>query len=150
LGACFHGGRHLAWSLVYLLRSFITVEGALVEEGASVVGRSYTHQIAVGSVAEGGHTTELHSCGGVFHSELTVCIWSSFSGFESIYGGHAPGSFGLVFQLGSSCYCIRFIYILYLLYSTIYFLIYRHISQTGFPRGGFIQGHVDQKYLCTK
>jgi hypothetical protein len=32
-----------------------------------------------------------------------------------------PGSFGLVFQLGSSCYCIRFIYILYLLYSTISF-----------------------------
>jgi hypothetical protein len=32
----------------------------------------------------------------------------------------APGSFRLVFQLGSSCYCIKFIYILYLLYSTIY------------------------------
>jgi hypothetical protein len=63
------------------------VEGALVEEGASVVGRTFTHQIAVGSVAEGGHTTELHSCGGVFYSELTACIWSSFSGFESIYGG---------------------------------------------------------------
>jgi hypothetical protein len=31
-----------------------------------------------------------------------------------------PTSFELVFQLGSSCYCIRFIYILYLLYSTIY------------------------------
>ena len=28
------------------------------------------------------------------------------------------------------------------------FLIYRHILQTGFPWGGFIQGHVDQKYLC--
>jgi hypothetical protein len=28
------------------------------------------------------------------------------------------------------------------------FLIYTHIFQTGFPRGGFIQGHVDQKYLC--
>jgi hypothetical protein len=27
-------------------------------------------------------------------------------------------------------------------------LIYRHIFQIGFPRGGFIQGHVDQKYLC--
>jgi hypothetical protein len=31
---------------------FITVEGALVEEGASVVGRTSTHQIAVRSVAE--------------------------------------------------------------------------------------------------
>jgi hypothetical protein len=63
------------------------VEGTLVEEGASVVGRTFTRQIAVGSVAEGGHTTELHSCGGVFHSELTVSIWSSYGGFESIYGG---------------------------------------------------------------
>jgi hypothetical protein len=27
--------------------------------------------------------------------------------------------------------------------------IYIHLSQTGFPRGGFIQGHVDQKYLCS-
>jgi hypothetical protein len=32
----------------------------------------------------------------------------------------APTTFGLVFQLGSSYYCIGFIYILYLLYSTIY------------------------------
>jgi hypothetical protein len=32
----------------------------------------------------------------------------------------APATFGLVFQLGTSCYCIRFIYILYLMYSTIY------------------------------
>jgi hypothetical protein len=63
------------------------VEGALVEEGASVVGRTSTHQIAVRSVAEGGHPTKLHSCGGVFYSELTVCFWSSFSGFESLYGG---------------------------------------------------------------
>jgi hypothetical protein len=28
-------------------------------------------------------------------------------------------------------------------------LIYRHIFQTGFPRWGFIQGHVDQKSLCS-
>jgi hypothetical protein len=27
--------------------------------------------------------------------------------------------------------------------------IYTLIFQTGFPRGGFIQGHVDQKYLCS-
>ena len=63
------------------------MEGALVEEGASVVGRTSTHQIAVRSVAEGAHTTKLHSCGGVFLFELTVCIWSSYGGFESIYGG---------------------------------------------------------------
>jgi hypothetical protein len=63
------------------------VEGALVEEGASVVGRTSTHHIAVRSVAEGGHLAELHSYGGVFYYELRVCIWSSFNGFESIYGG---------------------------------------------------------------
>jgi hypothetical protein len=71
------------------------VEGALVEEGTSVVGRSYTCQIAVGSVAEGGHTSELHSCGGVFHSELTACIWSSYGGFGSIYEGRT--------MLGRTC-----------------------------------------------
>jgi hypothetical protein len=37
------------------------VEGALVEESASIVGRNSTHQIAVRSVAERGHPTELHS-----------------------------------------------------------------------------------------
>jgi hypothetical protein len=63
------------------------MEGALVEEGASVVGRTSTHHIAMRSVAKGGHPVELHSCGGVFYSELTVCFWRSFSGFESLYGG---------------------------------------------------------------
>jgi hypothetical protein len=52
------------------------------------VGRSYTCQIAVGSVSEGGYTLVSEYCGGVFHSELTVCIWLRFSGFGSIYEGH--------------------------------------------------------------
>jgi hypothetical protein len=38
------------------------------------VGRSYICQIVVGSIVEGGHTLELHSYGGVFHSELIACI----------------------------------------------------------------------------
>jgi hypothetical protein len=59
------------------------VEGALAKEGASIVGRTSTHQIAVGSVAEGGHSTELHSCGGVFYSEFTACIWSKFVNFQT-------------------------------------------------------------------
>jgi hypothetical protein len=63
------------------------VEGALAREGTSVVGRTSSHQIAVRSVVEGGHPIELHSCGGVFRSELTVCFWSSFSGFASLYVG---------------------------------------------------------------
>jgi hypothetical protein len=63
------------------------VEGALACEGTSVVGRTSSHQIAVRSVAEGGHPTKLHSCGGVSRFELTVCFWSSFSGFSSLYVG---------------------------------------------------------------
>jgi hypothetical protein len=63
------------------------MEGALVEEGASVVGRTYTHHIVVRSVVEGGHPVELHSCGGFFYYRLTACFWSSFSGFESLYEG---------------------------------------------------------------
>jgi hypothetical protein len=89
LGACFHGGRHLAQRFVYLLRNihYCGAPGTLVEEGALVVWRSFTRQIAVGSVAEGGHTAELYSRGGVFHFELTACIWSSYGGFGSIYVG---------------------------------------------------------------
>ena len=64
------------------------MEGALVEEGASVVGRTFTRQIAVGSVAEGGHTAELHSYRGVFHSELTVSISFIFSGLGNISERH--------------------------------------------------------------
>jgi hypothetical protein len=72
------------------------VEGALVEEGASAVGRSYTCQIAVGSFSEGGHTSVLDYCGGVFHSEFIVCICNRFSGFGSIYEGRT--------FLGHTCY----------------------------------------------
>ena len=64
------------------------MEGAFTCEGASVVGRTSSHQIAVRSVAERGHPAELHSCGGVSRSELTVSFWGSFSGFESLYVGH--------------------------------------------------------------
>jgi hypothetical protein len=64
------------------------MEGTLACEGASVVGRTSSHQIAVRSVAEGDHPTELHSRGWVFICELTVFFWSSFSGLESLYVGH--------------------------------------------------------------
>jgi hypothetical protein len=63
------------------------VEGALAYEGTSIVGRTSSHQIAVRSVSEGGHLAELHSRGWVSRSELIVCSWSSFSGFESLYVG---------------------------------------------------------------
>ena len=92
------------------------MEGALVEEGASAVGTSYTYHIAVGSVSEGGQTPVLDYSGGVFHSELTVCICRSFGGFESIYEAHLPRAhlvyLDLYFSLdqaaivsGSSIFC---------------------------------------------
>jgi hypothetical protein len=63
------------------------VKGPLAYEGASVMGRNSSHKIAVRSVLEGVHIAEIHSYGGVSISELTVCSWSSFSGFESLYVG---------------------------------------------------------------
>jgi hypothetical protein len=102
------------------------------------------------SVAEGGHPTKIHSCGGVFRSELTVRFWSSFSGFASLYVGHTFLDLDLYINSdqvsivsGSIIYCTCCI-------PPYSFLIYTYIFQTGFPRGVFIQGHVDQKYLCTK
>jgi hypothetical protein len=50
-------------------------------------------------------------------------------------------SVGVAIVLGSFIYCV------YCNPSSA-FLIYTYIFQTGFPLGGFIQGHVDQKYLC--
>jgi hypothetical protein len=48
----------------------------------------------------------------------------------------------------SGCYCTRFTCLCFLCCTFCFEAFYIHISQTGFPRGGFIQGHVDQKYLC--
>jgi hypothetical protein len=115
------------------------MEGALALEGASIVGRTSAHQIAVRSVTEGGHPTELHSCGRVFYSELTVCFWSSFSGFESLYGGRT--------FLGRTWFfwtCISALIKLLLYQVHLYFVLavfhpllssYIDISQTSFPRG---------------
>jgi hypothetical protein len=64
------------------------MEGTLAYEGTSVVGRTSSHQIAVILVSEGGYLAELHSRGGVPISDLTVCGWSSFNGFERLYVGH--------------------------------------------------------------
>ena len=92
------------------------MEGALVEEGASVVGRSYTCQIAMGSV--------LVDLVAFMRGTPASCFILDQAAIVS-------GSF--IF-----CTCCILPSIL---------LIYRHIFQTGLPHGGFIQGHVDQKYL---
>jgi hypothetical protein len=89
-------------------------------EGASVVERTSSHQIAVRSVAKGGHLAELHSCGGVSRSELTVSFWSSFSGLESLYVGRT-WRFWTCVSAWIRLHCIRFLYIFYLLYSTFCF-----------------------------
>ena len=80
---------------------------------------------------------------GAVSVDLRACMWGTPS-----WG--ALGGFGLVFQseqddivLGSTIFCTCCI-------PPFSFLIYTYIFQTGFPRGGFIQGHVDQKYPCTK
>jgi hypothetical protein len=119
-------------------------------EGALVVGRTSSHQIAVRSVAEGGHPTELHSCGGVSRSKLTVCFWSSFSGFESLYVGHT-----WIFWTYVSAWIRLLLYQVHLYFVLVVFhlLLSSYIdiySKLVFPEGGFIQGHVDQKYMCTK
>jgi hypothetical protein len=87
LGARFHGGRLLATCLVYLLERFYFCEGHIARLGHISCRRTSSHQIAVRLVAEGGHSTELYSCGGVSISELIVCNWSRFSGFASLYEG---------------------------------------------------------------
>jgi hypothetical protein len=107
----------------------------------------------VGSISEGGHTSTSKCCGGVFYSKLTVGIWLSFNGLGSISEGRTI--------LGRTCLvwtCIS-AWIKLLLYQVhLYFVLvvfhhlfssYIGIFQIGFPQGGFIQGHVNQKYLCT-
>jgi hypothetical protein len=88
LGASFHGGRIASSTLVYLVERFYFREGYIARLGHINCGRNYSHQIAVRSVAEGGHPTEPYSCGGVSRSELAVCSWSSFIGFSNLYVGH--------------------------------------------------------------
>jgi hypothetical protein len=132
------------------------VEGALAYEGASVVGRTSSHRIAVRSVSEGGHPAELHSCGGVFRSELTVSFWSNFSGFLSLYVGRtwrfwtciSAWIWLLLYQVP-----LYFVLAVFHLMLSSYIDIYSKLVSPVYKNGGggwFIQGHVDQKYLCTK
>jgi hypothetical protein len=80
-------GRLGAACFIYLLELFYFREGHISLVGWFIPGRISSHQIAVRSVAEGSHLLELHSCGGVFRSELTVGSWSRFSGSGSLHEG---------------------------------------------------------------
>jgi hypothetical protein len=74
MGVSFHGGRLPPSSLVYLVERFHTCGGRIARLGRISCGRTFSHQIAVRSIAEGSHPTELHSFGGVFRSKLVVCF----------------------------------------------------------------------------
>jgi hypothetical protein len=74
---------------------------------------------------------------------LAVFMWGapswSASGSLSLY----IFSSGVAIVSGSILYCVYCNpYLLYLIYTSR--------SKTGFPRGGFVQGHVDQKYCVYK
>jgi hypothetical protein len=107
----------------------------------------------VRSVSEGGYSSVSEYCGGVSRSELPVGFWLQFSGLVSIYGGRTI--------LGRSCFIWTSVaaWIKLLLYQVhLYFVlaVFHHLfssyidiySKLVFP-GGVIQGHVDQKYLCS-
>jgi hypothetical protein len=59
------------------------------------VGRTYTCQIAVRSVSEGGYSSVFDYYGGVSRSELLVGICNRFNGVGSIYEGRT--------MLGRTC-----------------------------------------------
>jgi len=107
--ACFH----------YLLELFYIWGGRMVLAGYFLPGSISSHQISVRSVAEWGHQQELHSCGGVFHSGITVDFWSIYSGSGSFHEGRTIQGriclIELVYQLSWSCYCIKFHHLLCLL-----------------------------------
>ena len=85
--ACFHWWRLGATCLVYVLELFYFWEGHISCGGWFIPGGISSHQIAVRSVAEWGHLLELHSCGGVLRSDITVGSWSRFSGSDSLHEG---------------------------------------------------------------
>jgi hypothetical protein len=85
------------------------------------------------------YNTDSEYCGRVSPSELQLAESFCLVVLATCEEG-ASSSFGLVFQLGSSCYCIRFICLLYLLYSTFFSPhLYTHIPNW-FSLGGFYPG----------
>ena len=80
-------GRLGAACFIYLLELFYIWEGRISLAGWFIHGRISSNQIAVRSVAEWGHLLELHSCGGVFRSDITVGSWSRFNGSGSLHEG---------------------------------------------------------------
>ena len=73
-----------------------------------------------------------------FASRAVMVVLRAFMAGAPSQG--AAGSFELVFQLGSSCYYIMFIYILYLMCSTIYFPHIQTYIPNWFSPVGFYPG----------
>jgi hypothetical protein len=100
------------------------------------------------------YNTDSEYCGKVSPSKLSFSRALQFSGLGNIVRRvHHPRAHLLHLDLcfilvqaaivsGSSVYCTCCI-------PPSILHIYTLKFQTGFPRGGFIQGHVDQKYLCS-
>ena len=86
-GTSFHGGRLASSTIAYLLERFDFWGGRIARLGRISSWETSSHQIAVRSVAEDNHLAELHYCGGVSRSELTVGSWSRFSGSGSLHEG---------------------------------------------------------------
>jgi len=146
-------GRLGAACFTYLLELFYFREGRISLAGWFIPSRISSHQIVVRSVAEWGHLLELHSYGGVFRIDITVGSWSEFFGSGSLHEGRTI--------LGSICWCraclstqLEFLlyqflpYIVFTITLLLLFFIYTFRFKTGFPQEGFVQSHVDQKYLC--
>jgi hypothetical protein len=154
LGASFHGGRIASSTLVYLGERFYFCGGCIARLGRISCRRTSSHQIAVRSVAVGGHSTELHSYGGVSRSELIVCSWSSFSGFASLYVGHT--FLGLTWRFWA-CISTQIEFLLYQVPSYIVLVVfhlllssYIHIySKLVFP-GGVLSRVMLTKNTCVQ
>jgi hypothetical protein len=154
LGASFHGGRLPTTSLVYLVERFHFCGERIARLRHISCGRISSHQIAVRSVAEGGHPTKLHSCGGVFRSELTVSFWSSFSGFASLYVGRTflGRTWRLWACISTQIELLLYQVPLYIVLAVFHLLLssYIHIySKLVFPRG-FLSRVMLTKNTCVQ
>jgi hypothetical protein len=133
------------WIGLFTEECSLPVEGALVEEGTSVVGL----------VAEGGHTTELHSCGGFSITSSQLASATDSVVLRALYGGHTFLGHTWFFWTCIPDWIKLLLYQvhLYFIFAVFHLLLSSYIDiypKLILPGGDFIQGYVDQKYLCTK
>jgi hypothetical protein len=129
--------------------SFICGASSYYEEGAQLAGRTCRAQIAVRTVSVESYSTDSEYCGRVSPLELSFSRALWLSGLGNIVRRahllHLDLCFSVVQVVivsGSSVYCTCCI-------PPSILHIYTLRFETSFPREGFIQGHVDQRYLCS-